>query len=144
MAIIDVLKHSDKTAGKRDWSRVDHRRRTRTWRQQCKLWVSRTMRSSEFAEANPEPTRRQIRNTGLKNGRSIQWWIQSVVRKEGVVEMASLCKQVRGHLDSGRWGWMRGAFDRAVEQAIDRGMVIRVGSMLVSPRFASKVMQAKP
>jgi hypothetical protein len=143
MAIIDVLDHADKTTGSRDWNRVDQRRRTRTWRQQCKLWITRTMQDPGFADAYPDPIRPQVRNGGLVRGRSIRWWIQGVARKEGVVEIESLRKQIRGCVDSGLWEQMLGAFDAAVARAVKRGMVIQVGSVLVPPRFASRIMPVK-
>ena len=140
MAIIDVVDHTDKTTGRRDWNRVDQRRKSRSWRRQCRLWLTRARQDPRLADAHPEPTRSQVQNAGHRNGRSLLWWIQGVVRREGVIEIESLRKQLLGCLDPGLWRRVLGAFDTAVGRAVERGLVLRVGSMLVSARLASRIV----
>lgn len=99
------------------------------------MWTRAATRDPASADAVTEPVRQAARFRGARSGRSLGWWIAGVARKEGIVEIETLRRQVRECVDAGLWGRMIGALDAAVEKAVEQGMVLRLGSLLVSPRF---------
>ena len=95
-------------------------------------------RDQQAADAVDPPSLSTTRGLGLRNGRSLRWWVVGMVSKHGVIEIATLRKLVRQTASGCRWDQMLGALESAIDCVAATGRVQRAGSVLVSPRIMGR------